>query len=284
LSADRVSDSRRELNCMESEKVQISTKILVLLVLLLLGAFVMIAYLLGRESARRETPAAVQTGAASAIQAPPSAPPVAAALPTDPPVQPPPAALPSYSIPQAPETQEAYVYHSPATPRVGTLSPKGYNTAVPRSTRQQSSAQQPSTQQSSSQPADREQVTQYFSRYDQIGLMNKGFDDPNAFASEMLKQVTSGDTSGIDQLIANYQSFRDQIGQLNAPANCKEHQRRTVDVVNQSISNLNDLKSAIGRGDLSALTRITGDMKSVEEKSKQVDRLAAQIKTQYGLK
>lgn|GEM_PF-1265240 len=267
-------DMRREMSNMESEKVQISTKILVLLVLSLLGAFVIIAYLLGRESARRESPAIVQTGVTSA-QAIPSAPPVTAALSTEPAVQPPPAALPSYSIPQAPqayqatETQPTYTYHTPAAPGVAAHAPRGSAAAV---------------QQSSGQMADREQVTQYFSRFDQIGAMTKSFDDPNAYAQEMLKQVTSGDTSGIDTLIENYQSFHDQIGQLAPPATCKEHQRQTMAVVSRSISNLNDLKSAIGRGDVSALTRITGDMKSVEEQSRRVDKLASQIKTQYGIK
>ncbi|MGV8123173.1 MAG: hypothetical protein AB2L14_25705 [Candidatus Xenobiia bacterium LiM19] len=259
---------------MESEKVQISTKILVLLVLSLLGAFVIIAYLLGRESARRESPAIVQTGVTSA-QVMPSAQPAEISLPTQSDVQPPPAVLPSYSIPQAPqayqaaETQPAYTYHTPAAPAVAAHTPRGSAAAV---------------QQSSGQLADREQVTQYFSRFDQIGAMTKSFDDPNAYAQEMLKQVTSGDTSGIDKLIENYQSFHDQIGQLAPPATCKEHQRQTMAVVSRSISNLNDLKSAISRGDVSALTRITGDMKSVEEQSRKVDKLASQIKTQYGIK
>jgi hypothetical protein len=261
---------------MESEKVQISTKILALLVLMLLGAFVIIAFLMGRESARKESPVAVQTGVSSA-QAMPSAPPamtessarMPSLPPAQPPVQPQPEVLPSYSITQAPAAQQTYAYSPPASPKSARPASGGGGVSV---------------QQGSGQMADKEQVTQYFTRFDQIGAMSKSFDDPNAYAQEMLKQVTSGDTSGIDRLISNYQNFHDQIGQLSPPAVCKEHQRITMAVVQQSIGNLNDLKSAIARGDMGALTRITGDMKSVEEKSRQADKIAAQIKTQYGLK
>jgi len=253
---------------MESGKVQISSKIFVLLVLSLLGAFVIIAYLMGRESARRDIPAIMQTGVISS-QVIPSAPPAVTELSTQTAAQPPPAALPSYGIPQAPESQATYAYHAPATPGAAAPSSGGNAAAV---------------QQPSGNMADREQVTQYFSSFDQIGATAKSFDDPNAYAQEMLKQVTSGDTSGIDKLIESYKDFHNQIGRLNAPATCKEHQRQTMAVVSRSIGNLNELKSAIGRGDINALTRITGDMKSVEEQSRQVDRLASQIKTQYGIK
>lgn len=252
---------------MESGKVQISSKILVLLVLSLLGAFVIIAYLMGRESARRDIPAIVQTGITSS-QVIPSDPPDVTALSTQTAAQPP-AAIPSYSIPQAPEVHATYAYQAPATPEAAAPAPGGNAAAV---------------QQPSGEMADREQVMQYFSSFDQIGATAKSFDDPNAYAQQMLKQVTSGDTSGIDKLIESYQNFHDKIGQLAAPATCKEHQRQTMAVVRRSIGNLNDLKSAIGRGDINALTRITGDMKSVEEQSRQVDRLASQIKAQYGIK
>ena len=111
----------------------------------------------------------------------------------------------------------------------------------------------------------------------------KYWDDPDSLAQDCVRSTLAGDTSGIDNLIGAYRTFQGGVARLNAPQACKEHQRLSTEVMGHGIDMLTSMKAAIETGDVSALTSVQGDAAALEERGREADLLAEQIKARYGI-
>jgi hypothetical protein len=255
-----VSITGREERRMDSEKVQISTRLLVALVLILFGCVAIIAYLLGRESIRNAPQSATQQATPPAAMVPTPVATYAVAPSAPPPAWTPPPQLPETHVTYAPATPD-----SPPSQAAPTGPPgQGGNSLV--------SAEE------------RAVVQNYFTRSDEAATSAKYWDDPNAMAQECLKAAMNGDTSGIERLISAYRTVQQKTMALDAPGECAEHKKRSIEILGQSIKILESMKRGISSGDVSAMQSLAGEAGMIKAKADNLDSLTRRIKTKYGIK
>lgn len=260
---------------MQNNKIEINSKLLVILVVLLVVCVMAIAFLLGRESAmtphkaefsgqhninaiqgkKSETDNYSNTQAISQVQ-----PDAANRAISDNPVQ--------ISVPA-----EKTASNDSPTAEAKVL-PKFKSTTINLEALQSQSAGKNNNQ----------EVARYFSELDEIANSAKYWDDPNSMAQEVLKGAMGGDTSGIDRLTSSYRAVKEKLSTINVPNVCSEHYRATIDAFNQSISILETIKSGISSGDVSKLTSLSSEAENVKQKSADLERITKELKSRYGIK
>jgi hypothetical protein len=262
---------------MSDDKIQINPRLLTILVIALVCSFMIIAFLLGRESTRSPGTTAYVTYMQS--PQPVSSAPPSGASGTVWSTQPP-AVVPTVSGPTSRPSSEPS-FSPPSVHPVAThpaLSPAGMPTAT-ESARAPDQPPPPSGISSKGQ-AD---VKNYFMSYDAAGSAVKFWDDPNSLAQECIKASLSGDTSGLDKLIGAYRTFQYDVVKIKAPNVCKEHQSRSIEVLGYSIQVLETMKKSIATGDVEGLTNLKDQAQTLKERGDQVDQLSSQIKAKYGI-
>ena len=236
----------------------------VALVAALALALFVIAYLLGRESART-TPAVVVLTPAPVN---PTSGGVEAA--SDPAYAPPPTGLP----PAAPVDPG---YAAPAsTPVVSGSAPMATTAPeLPAAT----SAVDPAVDTSL-----RAEVSRYFMEVEALQRASKGWTgDANAAAQEILRDAVNGDTRGIQALIDANQTLMQKLRMLETPAPCLPHRQVTVEALEAANRLLVKMRTSIGAQDLSSLGTMSSEGQDVERRAKEADALATDIKKRYGL-
>ena len=129
----------------------------------------------------------------------------------------------------------------------------------------------------------RDEVASYFREVEAIQSQAKSWSDPEALAQKLLEQATKGDVSGFDGLAAANQKVRDGLRALAVPEPCREHHRRTVALLDESIAILERVKGQMNGADVSALTAMATQGQELERNAKAVDAMAADIKRRFGL-
>jgi len=124
----------------------------------------------------------------------------------------------------------------------------------------------------------RKQVRSYFRSLD--GLQGSIMDglDPQA----LVQQALSGDTSGIDQLIAQHRSRMNQIGKLPVPRACETHHTNLMALGRDGLSVMTRLRDGIASNDINALMALQGDAGRLQRKGDQLNDLEDELRRRYG--
>ena len=246
---------------MADGKIQVSSKIFVFLVILLVGCFMIIAFLLGRESGRDSASLPAQPPPSQTLDA-------------------------GSSLPESPPPSLRPLEPSPgmavSSPEIGFPSPDASSAeTTPPPLAFSSPAQTPAKPAVSS--SEKAHVEKYFQQYEAIGASVKYWDDPNNLAQECIRATLAGDTTGIDRLIEAYRGFQYGVARLTAPKSCKEHQNKTIETLGYSIQILENMKRCVTSGDVESLTGLQTQAEAAKQKGAEVDLLEKQIKAKYGI-
>ena len=214
-------------------------------------SLLIIAFLLGRLSAKPEivtlaTPASDSPVSASAVPAAP--------------------ASPSPSIEAVPPVVESA---TPFTLPTGSSAPVQEIPLIPSA-----SARAMATS------PERQQVAGYFAEVDRLEDMGAG--DPQAFASSMMQSLSSGDFSEFDKLLQKAKAQRQRLLAIVPPPACAEHHRLARTLSADSVAMLERLKAALMKGDSMALMGIASDGKTLETQANQLKAMGETIKRQTG--
>jgi len=241
--------------------VQVPRGVLLGLLGALAAAVLLVAFLMGRESART-----------------PSPPVAAAALPQPLPAVPPPAEAPATVAGFSPWPAQAEPAEArPAAPPEGAPSGAAQVVAAPS---EGASLGQPAAATSDRL---RDDVARYFREVEAIQAQAKTSGDPETFARTLLEQGVKGDESGFDGLTAANKKVLDSLRSVSVPDPCREHHRQTLALLEESIGMIDGIRRQLQGGSEASLTAFATRGKELESKAKEVDALAAEIKRRYGL-
>jgi hypothetical protein len=129
----------------------------------------------------------------------------------------------------------------------------------------------------------RAQVAAYFAETDAILGSAKQSGDPNTVARKMLEQAVSGDSGGLDQMIAAQRTLAERLAGIHVPAPCVEHHRRSVALLAKGADLLQQAAAAIRTGEMGGLAALATGGQEIEGEARGLDALASGIRKQYGL-
>lgn len=126
-------------------------------------------------------------------------------------------------------------------------------------------------------------VAAYFTELEGYERGAKYWNNPQELAMRLVGQGTQGDTSGFRQLVETQRSAQRQIESMTVPSPCREHHRRTLEVMAKALRLLEKLERGMASGNLEGLLSLTGESRQLEADARKVDALAAEIKREYGV-
>jgi hypothetical protein len=129
----------------------------------------------------------------------------------------------------------------------------------------------------------RAEVARYFAEIEAIQEQGGGGGDPQAVANEILKQATSGNTQGFDELVAANERMLAKLRAVQAPAACAAHLQRTIEVVERSRGLLDKTRAALGGQDIGNIGALASEGQELDRRARELDAQATQIKKAYGL-
>lgn len=224
---------------MTSRPVEISRLALALLVGALILSLVFVAFLLGRESAR---PVAVSTPTVTS-----SAPPVLYAA--------------GSGREQVAETASVQVQPNPAR-----------QTAPATERAETASSVQPMT------PQQKEDTREYLAEIDLSLAATPSLSDPSAFATQLLGQSMTGDTSGFDILLSQANGALSRMQAIAAPAHCQEHHALSVKQLEFGIALLGKVKDATQGMDTAALAQLSVQGHALQAEIGRLQRLDQELR------
>ncbi len=248
-----------------------SNKAVVVLAISLAAALLVIAFLLGRESAQWAPPSTEDeaVAAAPAIAEPPLVEPeFEVVIEASRAMQRPADALAADQATYELESFGARIEKRPdGTLLLSNRQPAGSATAADPS----SPPAQP--QRASTPIAD---VPTYFAKMDAI-RSERGEGDPNAFAMNLIKATMKGSTSGFDELIEDSERMEAEIRAIAPPASCAGYHEATLDAVAESRELLEDLKTGIQQGNMQTLMGIAQRASALQATARSLDAMRKQI-------
>ena len=238
--------------------VQVSRGILVALVAGLAAATLLVAFLVGRESARTSS------------QAPPTSVAAQAAVPASETPRPPAAGAAS----PWPWPSDSPVPSLAASPALAPPAQQGPTLASPPP---------PGPPTPAAPDKLRDDVARYFREVEAIQSQAKSGGDPEALARTLLEQGVKGAESGFNGLSAANRKVLDALRGVAVPEPCREHHRLTLGLMEESIAMLDRVKGQLHGTDEGSLAALPAQGRELERKAKEVDAMAADIKRRYGL-
>jgi hypothetical protein len=228
----------------------------------LASAILLVAFFMGRESARKATqtqpaPIPPQAQAVQPASSQPTEPSQAAALG--------PASSSLEMPPPAPGPGQ--VLSMPATSSSGAPTPTAQATSTPPV----------------AQDKLHDEVARYFREVETIQSQAKASGDPETFARTLLEQGVKGDASGFDGLVAANRKVLEALRGVQVPEPCREHHRLTLRLLEQSIAMLDNVKGQLQGGNEASLAALPAQGQELERGAKEADALAADIKRRFGL-
>jgi hypothetical protein len=119
-------------------------------------------------------------------------------------------------------------------------------------------------------------VTAYFQQVDLI-QSEEGAGDPNAFAMDLIKGGLGGATSGFDQLIADTKQMEREMRSLTPPVSCESYHKASIEALVESREMLERMKDAIVGRDIEELNAIALQSRTLQGKAGAMKELRKQI-------
>jgi hypothetical protein len=139
---------------------------------------------------------------------------------------------------------------------------------------------QPQTRPSAAVNAPPEQqgtsVGDYFQQVDLIHS-EEGAGDPNAFAMDLIKGGLGGATSGFDQLIADTKQMEREMQRLTPPVSCESYHKASIEALVESREMLEGMKDAIAGRDIEQLNAIALQSKTLQRKAQAMKEMRTRI-------
>jgi hypothetical protein len=131
--------------------------------------------------------------------------------------------------------------------------------------------------------ADAAAVAAYFTEMEAIAREAKTGQDPQALASSILDQATSGNMGAIDGLIATQRALGARLERIVPPPSCREHHQRSVRLFGRAIALLERTREATTGQGLSDLGSVASEGRAIEQEARAVDALANELRRAAGL-
>jgi len=119
-------------------------------------------------------------------------------------------------------------------------------------------------------------VGDYFQQVDLIHS-EEGAGDPNAFAMDLIKGGLGGATSGFDQLIADTKQMEREMHTLTPPVSCASFHEASIEALVESREMLERMKRAIVSRDIEQLNAIALQSKTLQTKAQAMKEMRRQI-------
>lgn len=119
-------------------------------------------------------------------------------------------------------------------------------------------------------------VPTYFAKIDAIRT-ERGQGDPNAFAMSLIKATMNGSTSGFDELIEDSERMEAEIQAITPPESCAGYHEATLDALAESRELLEDLKDGVQQGDMQALMGIAQRASALQATARSLEAMRNQI-------
>ena len=252
-----------------------SSKPVVALSIALGAALLVIAFLLGRESAQWAPPEAAEERAAATAREAPEPPPVepelAVVIEASKATQ---RSADPYAVDQATYELESFGARIEKRPDGSLL----LSNRQPPGSRAPAAPTRPGAlpAQASVQVAD---VPTYFAKMDAI-RSERGQGDPNAFAMNLIKATMNGSTAGFDELIEDSERMEAEIRAITPPESCAGYHEATLEALAESRELLEDLKDGVQQGDMQALMGIAQRASALQATARSLDAMRKQILAQ----
>lgn len=126
-------------------------------------------------------------------------------------------------------------------------------------------------------------VAAYFDQMEALAAATRTAQNPETLAQKILDQVSSGDTSQVDALLATQRSLRSRMEEIHAPPSCRRHQEASLRLMDRAITLLDRTRGALTSPDPAALMSIAAEGHAIESEAKAVDAMAADLRRAAGL-
>jgi len=157
--------------------------------------------------------------------------------------------------------------------------------ATPASVNQSSpvTVQNQTQNQNTVEPDKRQKIMDYMYSVHNILSGSKVGGDPSQFAQQLISSSLEGNTAGFDNLINNYKHTKNQISALNPPDECKEYHNGCINIIDNGIILLKEVKEGITSQDINGLLAVQGKAASIEQESKKIDSIGTVLLQKYNI-
>jgi hypothetical protein len=130
-------------------------------------------------------------------------------------------------------------------------------------------------------PAEKAAVARYFRT---VGaLQNVDVDNPQAAATAMINSAASGDSSGLQKLVAQAREAERKAQAVTPPPPCAHYHKQLVAVLGDSRAMMQQLERSVGGGNVDGLQALLGRANATKGRSEALAREERQIKSRYGI-
>ena len=129
---------------------------------------------------------------------------------------------------------------------------------------------------------DAEAVAQYLEQLKSLEVGPQGV-NPRAFADELVKAASKGDSSGMQKVIEDVEKMQQKLERMSVPEAAKAHHQTVQKVTAKSLKMLRALKRAVDEQDIPAIAGIGGDAKALQDQGLRLQALEKQLREKYGL-
>lgn len=177
---------------------------------------------------------------------------------------------------------EEYAYADAHREELGWIEQKPDGTVALSNARSDSEAKRepatpPSTKPKAAPASSGNPVAEYFQQVDVI-RSNTGAGDPNTFAMDMIKAGMGGATSGFDQLIADTDRMTKEMEAVAPPLSCVGYHRASLESLAEARGMLESMKGAISTKDVQSLGAIAQQAAVLQAKAKALQELQDRIR------
>jgi len=120
-------------------------------------------------------------------------------------------------------------------------------------------------------------VSTYFQQVDLI-RSNEGTGDPKSFAMSLIKAGIDGSTSGFDRLIADSARMEQELQRLTPPPSCERYHQASLEALVEGREMLEGMKNAIVARDIEQLKAIAQQAANLQAKAEALSEMQEQIR------
>lgn len=131
--------------------------------------------------------------------------------------------------------------------------------------------------------SEKEAVKNYFRQMDSIGTIEMISGNSQELAGQMVQNALNQDYSGIDEIIQKCRRVKSMAEAVTAPAPCAEFHAQIIESINESSAMYSDFKNYFQRKDESMLKSLSERANRLNLKVTMLDSMQKSIKSKYGI-
>ena len=171
---------------------------------------------------------------------------------------------------------------APATAAGATTTPPRATPAAPRRPVRPPPTAAPSEAPASADAATRDALSRYFLAIDTMGG-GGGMSDPEQMATAIVTEGAGGNWSSFDEIARTQQTNLSRMRQMSVPPQARDYHETTLRLMQAGVELMEKVRRGMQSADAMALTALSTDAQAMQREAEQADRLAADLKTRYGL-